>query len=376
MGFMIQVLFEPNILGMDRLWCTACGRVHEPESIVWRTASNPSNNRAGDGSDIEESPHHPECPYCGEDRVIGEAVHDGFMLRMKGEPYLYPRRMKDDGITRKELKLRWRKVKPYRTKKGHMSEWKPDKAQTAADAAAYDLAQAKLAMVWEGDDLDGNLEEVRDLYEKVSVGVYNRSMANGLVIIRSRRHWAGPRKLGMKPQYEWLAPCELDADVKVRVTKPITVKNEKGEDEVIKVKAWVRTVKAKEGEEAIMRNGLVRTMRWVDLNAWSEMLDAEGLHMNRGTFITDNDVNSEDYLCSFWWEPREKRYVMVADAVDGWTVCGYDEAQGEDPDGEVLYDENEWLKNTVEEGIAAEPQPEEEEKPDDIPEEEEESSAA
>jgi len=367
MGFMIQLLFEPSILGAEYLWCTSCGRVLEMDSVIWRTDSNPSVGRNADGSDAEESPHHPTCP-CGENEVIGEAVHDGFVLRMKGERVWYPRRVQDDGITRKPIMV-WNKVKPYRTKKGKMSEWKPDKVEGDRQESIYDNLQGRLAITWDGDDMDGNLAELRDvLGVPVSWSIYSIANRNGLVVIRNRRAWHGKRKMGMRPDFTWKPTWDLDVGDKIRCLRNIGTTTD---PKMVKVwdtlldgakGLWFKTDpygRGTAGDEAITRDGMVRTMRFVDLAEYDRWLNEHGYSMNRGAFQTVYDADDPDYGCSFWYDPHEGRYVMVADSIDGWAYCGYDEAQGEDE--EVLYDEDNWVVSACEAAVdPATEEPEEE----------------
>ena len=278
----IPIHFEPDIVGARWIWCTNCGRIGSPATMRWSSdeAYGPPVNvgRNPNGEDKTYSPHTPNCPRCGEGDIIGEATYDGSLLRLKDEPILYPRRETKNG--KKPIPPAWVEVKPYKTKKGTFSSYKPDYKDVIRQETIYDRFQERVSVIFSGDDLDGNLGELLDIYGdvKVSMGVYNLSSRPGLIVLRDRKVWHGVRRLG-----------------------------------------WRRDAKTK---------------KWFDLERVNLWLNEKGFSMNRGYFVVDRDVNSDTYQCAFWYDPSESKYVMVADTDHGWTKCGYDESQGRDDSDE------------------------------------------
>jgi len=269
MGFMIQLLFEPGIMGSSHIWCTRCGKVHSIADVSWETSDSPSDNRDAIGNDLEVSPHTPICT-CGENNVIGTALHDYNLLRTHDDVIMYPRR--------KEIKV-WNEVEPYRTKKGKLSTWKLDRREGPRQMRIHDSLQAKLsirAKLTEILDMDTFV----DLYQvfgdiEVTMTFMELATKDGLVVIYPRTSW--------HPRSPW--------------------------DEKKKL-GWRKDPKS----------------GWVNLKDWDEALELEGFSMTRGALIRKYHTGE-----TFWYDPMEGGDIMVRNAEDEplYTVP-YNEEQDED----------------------------------------------
>lgn len=273
MSAVIKTHFEPDILGATHIWCTQCGEVTQRDHIQY----------VFDNLFIA---HNPVCA-CGESDVIGEVIDDGLTLKMKGEITLYPRRDQNGG--KKPLPMVWDSVAPYRTKKGTMCSVKPNRESRNAQGLLYDRFQERISVMFTAEDLEYPVfENLFNLFDrKVSLGVAKIAMKNGLVVLSGRRHWAGPRKL-----------------------------------------TWLKDKK----------------QGWVDVKMWEDCLNETGYSLNRGGLVEDRDSAADIKVTAskkgsatvgcntYWYDPSESKYVLVADQQEGWCTMGYDEAQGSDDD--------------------------------------------
>lgn len=302
MGFMIQLLFEPSLLGVEYVFCTGCGCVTRPEDAGWKTDSNPSSNRDAIGHDVDESPHHPMCPRCSTEIVIADAVCDGFTIKLREEPVLYPRR--------KPIKV-WKEVEPYRTKRGSMSTWKLNEEAGALQSEFYDRTQKQLSTPHKLSKAlkkhrYRKMAELLDVYGDVGTSRGFRALLStkGLVLIRERRVWHGAKRPKLDKEGKpatWRKSRESFAGMSPFEPKTM----------------WHHTSE-------------VSDPKWVKMEDYSEVLD-EFCPMDRGAFITLRDQSV------YWFDPSKNGYVMVDGPGSDWHMCQYDEAQGEDE--EVLYDE-------------------------------------
>ena len=344
----IPIHFEPSILGAEYIWCTACGRVLGMEEVVWRTTSfgaskeeptawvmkdgekrwamprsegeyrwikedlsglpepkafvRPPKTEIGGLTPVgqcatmgeEESPHSPFCP-CGQSGVIGEAIYDGSLLRLKDRPVFYP--------LRKPLTV-WNKVKPYRTKKGKTSEWKPDAKAGAEWTAIYKRLQERTCITYEGEELDGNLAELMDVYGdvKVSLDVHNLSAKNGLVVLRGRSVWHGAKKLGWRKDVKTKRWFDLE-----------------------RVNTWLN-----DHELSMARGGIENVVEPVypaKIVGTVDTIYQRGLEMmeayHDGTWKEPIEVET------MWYDRDLKKWVVVAQDLN-WVSCSYDESQGRD----------------------------------------------
>lgn len=198
MGFMIQLLFEPSMLGVSHIMCTRCGKVHSMENVQWNTNSDPVSSRDVNGADTEESPHGPVCD-CGEDTIIGNAIADYNEIRLKDEIVMFPRN--------KDIKV-WKKVEPYRTKKGKMSTWKLDFDAGAKQMKAYDDLQKRVSMRIPLEELI-DMPTFMDLYTvfgdvNITLPFMELCTGDGLIVIRPRSTyhpkcpWHEKKRLGWR----------------------------------------------------------------------------------------------------------------------------------------------------------------------------------
>ena len=350
----IPIHFEPNLLGVSRIFCTGCNSVLHPDQIDWRmrtyackiersrgyeitsdgkklplevtseyqwikdTTDDDGPDEASDEAsfkkpntpigvpwaiDDTDAPHIPTCPHCGTEGVIGDAIFGINTMRLMGETTIYPLRKG------KRINV-WKHVSPYKTKKGTWSEWKIDATASKQQSEAYSnfaeaVSDTDIRELTDAVDTDtansiylAGIGELASVYHwpKFSFGFLALCRRTGLVAIHNKRTWHGPRKLN-----------------------------------------WLKT-----------RTG------WASVKEFNEKLNDMGLSMNRGAFVIDTDIDSDTYLSSYWYDPSEDDYILVAPPETRWSFCRYDEAQGADddededdvtePDDEpiVIEDNDEW----------------------------------
>lgn len=384
----IPLHFEPNILGAEWYWCLSCGTVtnaegmpfdtlcgqppkeylgrvavryptREGERVVWVTMPpNPGqwqpttakkqnaqvkkvvktttppmllrrsggHGRQGLGDDKDVSPHFPKCPFCGDTNILAEAVHDGFVLKLKGEMPFYPRRLEDDGVTKKDLPILWEKLeKPYRNRRGKIVEWKPNIEKGMMQARVWDAFQERMSTSWEMPDFKGTTLEGMKISHSLSLAVMPKfgrdiKMKEGIVIIRGRRAWPKVRD-GWVMNDQWKEAFELRKGDKVHIKRA-------------GIKMWIKVVErggvvdipTAAWDLIILRDGNIRVRRWANLSEINEWLAARGLPMNRGGLVNDEGQ-------TFWFDPQEGKYIVVFDEES--IVYHYDENRDqEDPTDE------------------------------------------
>lgn len=278
MSNMIKLLFEPSVLGVSHVWCATCGEVTDINNIKWVT------DPKGD-----EEPHSIECD-CGEQVVLDHIVFDGFGLSIKGAHKMFPRH--------KPIKV-WEHVTPYKTKKGHMSEWKLNAAAGDKDTRTYDKVQKrtmlsfKLGEILEaaGDSLGYRYETLYSTFGDINVhiDILRRSKKFGVFLIHERRAWRKHHR--DKEVSGWRKSYDKDK----------------------------------------------KQMVWVDTAPYYQAMEESGTYsLSRGGLVRHKDGSSQ------WWDPIWKGYFDVDDAEVNWYHCPYDESQGDDPD------EDSWVLDALE----------------------------